>query len=306
MNSGEQVTIAIPVFNGADHVEGAISSALAQTVPVDVRVFDNASTDETVKLAESLLSPDAVSSTPENLGAVENFNRAARETTGEFFAWLADDDRLRPEYVEVCLVALAANPDAPACVTGVQFTDSAGVPTRTHVDPNLASPDPRTRFRSYLRRRRWTEVYALYRRDWLGRSPLFSHEQGPDVLLTWWFLLRAPIAVVPDPLIEYREYPLASVDQSTAKTADAIAPGARRVHWHKARMWRRMWAMTLEPEVDRTTSRAARRELLLMATWPGVAFWALDDVLDQWPVVDRLLRRAWERLGAPGRIAPTT
>lgn len=300
------VTIAIPVFNGADHVEGAITSALAQTVPVEVRVFDNASTDDTAKLAESLLSPDAVATAPENLGAVENFNRAARETTGEFFAWLAHDDRLRPEYVETCLAAFAAVPDAPACLTGVQFTDPAGSPTRVHVDLNLAASDAQTRLRSYLRRRRWTEAYALYRRDWLDRSPLFSAEQGADVLLTWWFLLRSPLAVVAEPLLEYREYPLTSVDQSTAKTAAAIDPGAGRVHWHKARMWRRLRAMTREPDVDPAVARVARRELLLLATWPGVVFWVVDDVLDRWPGVDRLLRRVWERVGAPGRIAPTS
>jgi glycosyltransferase involved in cell wall biosynthesis len=303
-NSGT-VTVAIPVFNGADHIAEAIKSAQSQTVPVGVHVFDNASADDTAEIARGLLGDEAVTSAPRNLGAVENFNRAARETSGEFFAWLAHDDRLRPEYVETCLSALEANPGAPACLTGIQFTDSTGAPTRVQNDTDLGSDNPRTRLRSFLRRRRWTEAYCLYRRAWLERSPLFADEYGADVLLTWWFLLRAPLAVVSDPLLEYREYPLTSVDEATKKAATSLSPDARPTHWHKARMWRRLWAMTKASDVDPVLARVARRELQRLAFWPGVVFWLADDVLDRWPWVDRMLRRAWERMGAPGRVAPT-
>jgi glycosyltransferase involved in cell wall biosynthesis len=300
-----RVTVAIPVFNGADHLEAAIASAKGQTVPVEVRVFDNASTDGSVKIAATLLSDEAVVSAPRNLGAVENFNRAVRGTTGEFFAWLAHDDRFRPEFVQTCIAALEKDPGAPACLTGIQFTDSTGTPTRVQTDVDLGSDNPRVRLRSFLRRRRWTETYCLYRRDWLERSPLFSDEYGADVLLTWWFLLRAPLAVVVEPLLEYREYPLSFVDEATGKAASSLNPNAVRGHWHKARLWRRLRAMTRADDVDSAVGRVARRELWLMATWPGALFWVADDVLDRWPWVDRALRRAWERVGAPGRIAPT-
>lgn len=302
-----QVGVGIPVYNGAEHIAEAIKSVQAQTIaPAEVRVFDNASADDTVEVARTLLGDDSVVVHPTNLGAVENFNTAVRQTSGDYFMWLAADDVIRPAFVETCLRELEANPDAPACLTGIQFTDSIGAPTRTHSDPALASPDPRTRLRSFLRRRRWTETYCLYRRAWLERSPLFSDEYGADVLLTWWFLLRAPLAVVADPLLEYREYPIASVDAATAKAASSLNPDADRKYWHKAQMWRRLRAMTQAEDVDPVVGRVARRELWLLATWPGVVFWVLEDVLGRWPGVDRVLRGAWERLGAPGRIAPTT
>lgn len=304
MSSGS-VTIAIPVHNGAAHLAEAIESARTQTVPVDIRVFDNASTDTTAEIGRRILGDGAVVVNAANLGAAENFNNAVRQTDGEFVAWLAHDDRLRPRFVEACLQALEANPDAPACLTGIQFTDSTGAPTRVHSDPDLASA-PRTRLRSFLRRRRWTETYSLYRREWLERSPLFGSEGGADVLLTWWFLLRAPLAVVSEPLLEYREYPLESVDQATAKARAASAPGTARVqHWHKVRLWRRLWAMTRDTDLDPKVARTARRELLLLVAWPGIVFWVADDVLDRWPGIDRSLRRAWDRVGSPGRIAPT-
>jgi hypothetical protein len=134
---------------------------------------------------------------------------------------------------------------------------------------------------------------------------MLGDEHGTDVLLTWWFLLRAPLVIVDEPLYEYREYPLASVEQATAKTSATLGRTGEASHWHKVRLWRRLRAMTRAPGIDSGTAKVARRELLLLATWPGVVFWVLDDVLDRWPWVDRLLRRMWERAGAPGRIAPT-
>ena len=87
-------------------------------------------------------------------------------------------------------------------------------------DPELSSADPRTRLRSYLRRPRWTEVYCLYRRDVLLESPRFRDDYGADVLLIWWFLLRKPLAVVDEELLEYRLYPV--------KTADGTARASTR------------------------------------------------------------------------------
>ena len=91
-------------------------------------------------------------------------------------------------------------------------------------DPELASADARTRLRSFLNRPRWTEVYCLYRRDVLLTSPMFQPEYGADVLLTWWFLLRAPLVVIDEPLVEYRTYPVKSADA----TAESLNPTATR------------------------------------------------------------------------------
>src|SRR5690554_4767969 len=49
------VTITIPVHNGADFVEAAVRSALAQNYePLEVLVVDNASTDETPRVVGAI------------------------------------------------------------------------------------------------------------------------------------------------------------------------------------------------------------------------------------------------------------
>jgi glycosyltransferase involved in cell wall biosynthesis len=300
-----RISVAIPVYNGARHLTGAIESVQKQTVqPLELRVYDNASTDHTVQIAHELLPPSAVIVAPTNVGAAENFNHSAREATGEYFMWLAADDRIRPEFIETCIRELQAHPDAPACLTGIQFTDSLGSPTRVQTDEPLASIDPKTRLRSFLRRRRWTETYSLYRRESLLASPLFTTEYGADVMLTWWFLLRGPLAVTSEVLLEYREYPLKSVAAAIATTSASLGADPERTHWRKRHLWSRLREMTFAPEVSPDVARTARRELILLATWPGVVFSVLDDVLERWPIIERALRGFWVRLGSPGQIAP--
>ena len=257
------VTIALPVYNGERYLAESINSALRQTAPVrEILVFDNASTDRTVEIARSLLPVQAVRVAEFNAGAVVNFNRAVAEATGRWFLWLAADDRLLPHHVEKCLEALAQQTEAPACVPGIRYINADGLPQREQRDAALSAVDPRTRLRSFLRRARWTEVYGLYRRDALLASPRFTADYGTDVLLTWWFLLRGPLAVVEEPLLEYREF----ATKTVAEMAESLQPGQDVEHWRKVRLWRRLWALSADPTVGRRTRRVARMELILCVT----------------------------------------
>ena len=298
MPSSQTVSVAIPVFNGAEHLDEAIESVLQQTLrPSELKVYDNASTDESVAVAERLV-PGGVVQSPRNMGAVFNFNRAAASSdpAATYFAWLAADDRLDAQFLATCVGRLEAEPWAPACLTGIRFIDLQGRVVGEQRDPDLASPDPRCRLRSFLRRSRWTEFYCLYRRARLLESPMMLDEYGADVLLTWWFLLRSPLAVTTELLLDYRVYPEKTVDEM----AGSLDPTAPKAHWRKWSLWRRLWRMTLDADVDRDVARAARREL----AWAlGSRAWAvhlLEDVLERWPVTKRVAARlpaAVRRLG---------
>lgn len=254
------ITVALPVYNGERYVAEAIQSVLDQTTsPGEFLVFDNCSTDRTVEVARRLLPVEAIRTSPSNAGAISNFNRAVRESAGEYFLWLAADDRLLPRHLEYCLQALVDLPKAQACLPGIRYIDLAGRPVREQSDDALAAADPRHRLRSYVRRRRWTESYCLYRRKALLASPMFTRDYGTDVLLTWWFLLRGPLAVVPDPLLEYREYP----SKTVTEMAKSLDPDAPLQHWRKIRLWRRMWRETRGSDIDSRTRRIARQELVL-------------------------------------------
>jgi glycosyltransferase involved in cell wall biosynthesis len=284
-------TVAIPVFNGEQHLAEAISSVLAQTTRAsEVVVFDNASTDTTVAIAERMLGRGSVITSRENIGAVGNFNRAVHSAAGTYFAWLAADDRWDPRFLERTARALDEHPEAPACLTGITYIDCKGEPVGTQVDPELASPELRTRLRSYLRRGRWTEVYCLYRRQALLASPMFRDDFGADVLLMWWFLLRSPLVVLPDLLLEYR---LPAARRTPVEMAQALNPSGPDSRWRKVTLWRTLWVMAGDPGVTFRARRVGRRELVLALVHPIWWRHLTEDVLAVSPPAWRLIRLAY-------------
>lgn len=271
------VTIGIPVYNGADHLAESLDSALAQTVPADhIVVWDNASTDDTLQIARSMLPADHVMTSARNLGAAANFDRAARAAKTDWFMWLAADDRIAPRFVEECLRAAdQAREPVAAVLTGVRHIDSHGRPVRSQVQRDLGSASLATRARSFARTPLWTEVYCLYRRTALMESPGFTPEYGTDVLLIWWFILRGPMLVVDSLLFDYRETPERTVEEMAESLLGDTDP---HPYWRKVRMFRRLWAMACEDGLPRRTTWTARRHLLLTLLTSAGALHLREDV----------------------------
>jgi glycosyltransferase involved in cell wall biosynthesis len=123
------VTIAIPTYNRADtYLSGAIESALRQTYPhVEILVADNASPDETPALVEGF-DDDRLRYVrhSENLGPLRNIQICLGAAQGEFRHMLHDDDLADPDFLESCVDALAANPDAGYVRTGLRTIDADG------------------------------------------------------------------------------------------------------------------------------------------------------------------------------------
>lgn len=94
------VTVVIPCYNYGRFLREAVASVLSQTdVCVDVIVVDDASTDESVSIANQLAVEDErvrVLVNDSNRGAVDTFNRGLAEATGEYLVRLDADDLLTP------------------------------------------------------------------------------------------------------------------------------------------------------------------------------------------------------------------
>lgn len=98
MRDSPQISICIPVFNGADFVGEAIQSALAQDYPnFEVNVCENLSTDATLEVIQKFKDPRLkikVADTHVHLAA--NLNRAAQMATKPWVLVLSADDMLLP------------------------------------------------------------------------------------------------------------------------------------------------------------------------------------------------------------------
>ena len=258
-----RVVIALPVYNAATDLPAALATALEQGDDVEVHVFDNASTDDTVEIAKGLIPAERVHVAGTNAGAVANFERALKGTTSGRFLWLAHDDRLSPGFVAAAERALDAAPRAGAAVPTVNFVDGKGeILLRRPPRPGLDSRIPYRRLLAFADQLGWMEVYGLHRRDRLMAALPMKDTYGFDVLLTWRLLLRNPFCLAPDAVLSYRIHRGKTIDSSTD---DQAAPGSRReMRRPFMGLWARLWLVSGEPQVPRLTRWQARLVLLTL------------------------------------------
>ena len=109
------VSIGLPTYNRAASLRRAISSALAQDYEsIELVISDDASSDDTQILCEEIRAQDCRARylrQRTNCGLTVNFQEVLRQSRGEFFMWLADDDWLDTSYVSECVKYLESHRD---------------------------------------------------------------------------------------------------------------------------------------------------------------------------------------------------
>jgi glycosyltransferase involved in cell wall biosynthesis len=109
----EDITIVIPVYQGAAYLPAAIASALHSPVR-RILVADDGSDAETLRVAEELAAAHPhrvrVLASPTNRGTAVNLNEAVGHVETPFFAKLDGDDVLLPGYLETVFPVIASRP----------------------------------------------------------------------------------------------------------------------------------------------------------------------------------------------------
>ncbi len=113
------VSVVIPTFNRLSFTTEAVESVLRQTVcDLELVVVDDGSEDGTAEhLRKCFPDPRLRVIGPENLGVSAARNRGARETSGDWVAFLDSDDFWLPRKLERQLQALKDHPGTVACYT---------------------------------------------------------------------------------------------------------------------------------------------------------------------------------------------
>ena len=121
-----QLTIGLPVFNGAATIRDALDTLLGQTYRHFILVIsDNRSSDGTVDICREYAARDArirFIQQPENLGPAMNFRYVLFEARTPYFMWAAADDVWAPGFIERHIAFLAAHPDYVLSQSRVLFT----------------------------------------------------------------------------------------------------------------------------------------------------------------------------------------
>ncbi len=207
-----EVSIGLPVYNGMRYLERAIESILRQTYDnFELIVCDNASTDDTGTICQHYAANDArirYHRNPSNLGAAANFNLTFALSTGRYFKWAAHDDVLEPDFLERCVAALEAHPDAVLSHSLVALIDQHGKRLAVYDSRIWGTDRPRqsVRLGGRLSTSECVEVFGLIRAEALRGGPLIAEHIGSDWTLLADLALRGRFLIIPEVLFLNREH----------------------------------------------------------------------------------------------------
>ena len=207
------LTIAIPVYNGARYIEGAVRSVLDQSVDDwELVVADNASTDGTGEIVQDMAAGDQrIRYLPSvaNHGTAWNWNRCVLEARAPLFNWLCDDDLLAPAHSQRCIEALSeAGPEAVLAYPDAIIIDAEGEETERYLDPvDFTRPGVPGRVEEVMTRLVLINpLLALIRTDALKRTRLLQGFAQADIVLLLELMLQGRAAKVDEPLFLRRRH----------------------------------------------------------------------------------------------------
>lgn len=110
--AARSVSVVVPLFNGAAHIAETLTSIQLQSLPAtQVIVVDDGSTDDGADIAREHPVKATVVSQP-NRGVAVARNHGLSLVTGEWVAFLDQDDLWHPEHLQRTLAWLDQHPDA--------------------------------------------------------------------------------------------------------------------------------------------------------------------------------------------------
>jgi len=125
-------SVVVPNYNYGRYLDSCLNSILSQQVDLRVLLIDNASTDDSVSIAERIARRDprvTIRCHEKNLGLIASLNEGVAWASGTYFAQVSSDDRLTPGALDRAGALLDAHPRV-GFVYGrpVQFADDASLP----------------------------------------------------------------------------------------------------------------------------------------------------------------------------------
>lgn len=130
MTKKPQVTIGVPLHNGANHLQKCLECLRTQTYNnIKVIIFENHSTDDSLKISQSFVDIDdrfSICPSETFLNAAGNFRRAIQKcsTESEYFLLRAHDDITNSEYIQILVGALEQDTEKTLAVGRVFYVEN--------------------------------------------------------------------------------------------------------------------------------------------------------------------------------------
>jgi glycosyltransferase involved in cell wall biosynthesis len=202
-----EVTVGVPVYNGADLIAESLECLVNQTFrDIEILIFDNASTDDTQQIVEDFAGRDSrirYIRRPENVGAIQNFIDPLDQATSPYFLWRAHDDLSSVDYIEKLLAGLKRTPGAKLATGTIEHVRRAGSRTEVYVPKLPARSLPAIEIVQLMFRSHAGWYYGLWEtatlrtlvhRVWTE----FPYAWASDHLTLYPLLLDRAVAAVPE------------------------------------------------------------------------------------------------------------
>jgi glycosyltransferase involved in cell wall biosynthesis len=123
-----RVSVVMPVYNAARHLEAALRSALASSlVELEVIVVDDGSTDGSLEIARAIADPRVLVITQRASGGPSRpRNVGIARSRAPYVALLDADDLLKPDKLSAAVAALDAHPGAGLAFADFERIDDEG------------------------------------------------------------------------------------------------------------------------------------------------------------------------------------
>lgn len=206
-----KVSIALPVYNGADYLHEALQSFREQTYPhFELVICDNASNDLTSEIAEKFARSDPrfiYSRQRDHADALQNFLRAYRMTNRghKYFLWACDDNIWAPTFLEKTVGHMELHPECVLCGCFIHHFRNNGEIYQKNYNPVPWYFKKCRLFQLALERRTGYSIYGLMRRKALDSIRFeFNCRCYHEV----WYLLQmralGTIHVIEEDLLAFR------------------------------------------------------------------------------------------------------
>lgn len=160
------VSIIIVNYNGGAALTDCVEKALLSTIPVEIKVVDNASSDPSISQLETTFSNEPrlqIIKSQQNQGFAKAVNLALPNTRGNFVLILNPDCFIKNDTLQQCVDFMSKNQTAGMC--GVLVCDPDGTPQQSS---RRAEPVPLKAFVQAFGLKRFFPQYAVD----LSKTPL--------------------------------------------------------------------------------------------------------------------------------------
>jgi len=234
------ISVAMCTFNGARHLTEQLESIAAQSrLPEELVVCDDQSADATVNIVRQFAAraPFEVQLCQNDgrLGAAANFAKAIGLCRGRLILLADQDDVWLPEKVHRIDCALSETPAAAFAMSDAALVDPERRPLRCRLwkmlrfSPRLQRQASRGRaFDVLLRRNVVTGATLAFRAEYrellLPIPPGWVHDAWIGLLLS----AVARCALIPQPLIEYRQHASQQIGENRSSFYQQYLRGRRQ------------------------------------------------------------------------------